>query len=371
MSKKLRYIWIPVLILALCLLPVSALAAAEGDTADLAPAANPEEEISVPEPAAEDPAETAEEPVVVGPQDAFFASENSVVYNNAGVVYNNGGTVYNNAGIVYNNGGTVYNNGGTVYGNAGTVYNNGGTVYNNSAVVYNNGAPVSGDETVVPDGSLAETGGDASDADSDTPEAEPEAPETDGEALPPSLAAPVFDTAPGTYGHELSVQISAAEGAQIYYTTDGSEPTAESELYEGPVSIQEGLLLRAVAVAEGESSPVAEAAYALIVITVPEFEPVQPGYHHPDGQAFAVSNPGSVDAVIERVSLSGESRGSFILNYSQGRTIPAGGVNDSTWRLQPLSGLPAGEYSGLVSFALDSGETVEVEVPFSVQEAAD
>lgn len=49
-----------------------------------------------------------------------------------------------------------------------------------------------------------------------------------------------------------TVAISCAtEGAEICYTTDGSEPTKESELYTGPVNAENGMKFRARAFAEG------------------------------------------------------------------------------------------------------------------------
>jgi len=44
-------------------------------------------------------------------------------------------------------------------------------------------------------------------------------------------------------------------GCEIRYTTDGSAPTAESELYEEPLEVTESCTLRAVAVRDGVGSP--------------------------------------------------------------------------------------------------------------------
>ncbi|MDE5795113.1 MAG: chitobiase/beta-hexosaminidase C-terminal domain-containing protein, partial [Muribaculaceae bacterium] len=41
------------------------------------------------------------------------------------------------------------------------------------------------------------------------------------------------------------------EGAEIRYTTDGSEPTVESELYTGPINVENDVTVRARAFAEG------------------------------------------------------------------------------------------------------------------------
>lgn len=62
-----------------------------------------------------------------------------------------------------------------------------------------------------------------------------------------------------------SVEIrSAAPGAQIYYTTDGSEPVPEeASSYEGPVALSASATLRAIAVLpDALISPVASASFA-------------------------------------------------------------------------------------------------------------
>ncbi|MDE5848876.1 MAG: chitobiase/beta-hexosaminidase C-terminal domain-containing protein [Muribaculaceae bacterium] len=43
----------------------------------------------------------------------------------------------------------------------------------------------------------------------------------------------------------------ATEGAVIRYTTDGSEPTEESSIYQGPLSVENGTTVRAKAFADG------------------------------------------------------------------------------------------------------------------------
>lgn len=50
---------------------------------------------------------------------------------------------------------------------------------------------------------------------------------------------------------------SEIEGASIYYTLDGEEPTAESTLYEGPFTVEKSCTVKAVAVKDGELSNVA------------------------------------------------------------------------------------------------------------------
>ncbi len=54
-------------------------------------------------------------------------------------------------------------------------------------------------------------------------------------------------------GTEVELQ-SATEGAQIYYTLDGSEPTEDSTLYEEPIVIDEETQIRAIAVSDDLST---------------------------------------------------------------------------------------------------------------------
>ena len=80
------------------------------------------------------------------------------------------------------------------------------------------------------------------------------------------MAQPRFSQPHGLYdGGSLTVSITGEEGAEIRYTTDGSEPTAESRLYTVPLLLSKTTILRAAEVREGVvSSPVATASYIFI-----------------------------------------------------------------------------------------------------------
>lgn len=78
------------------------------------------------------------------------------------------------------------------------------------------------------------------------------------------VATPTFTPASGTLFDEAQeVTITTAtEGATIYYTTDGTEPTTASTAYTGSFSITETTTVKAIAVKEGmENSGVATAVY--------------------------------------------------------------------------------------------------------------
>ena len=87
---------------------------------------------------------------------------------------------------------------------------------------------------------------------------------------PPTVATPAFQPPAGTYSSAQAVTISdTTAGATIYYTTDGSMPTASSTTYTGPITVSTTETLQAIASAAGDtSSAVAAAAY---MITVPTF----------------------------------------------------------------------------------------------------
>jgi hypothetical protein len=84
-----------------------------------------------------------------------------------------------------------------------------------------------------------------------------------------AAATPVISPAAGTYTSTQSVTITdATTGAAIYYTTNGSSPTASSTLYSGALSVSSTETIEAIAVAGGFSnSTVASAAYVIQVVT--------------------------------------------------------------------------------------------------------
>jgi hypothetical protein len=81
----------------------------------------------------------------------------------------------------------------------------------------------------------------------------------------PAAATPVIRPAAGTYTGSQFISISdETAAAQIYYTTDGTTPTAQSTLYSGPFTITVSTTVNAIAMAAGyTNSAVATAAYTL------------------------------------------------------------------------------------------------------------
>ena len=97
-----------------------------------------------------------------------------------------------------------------------------------------------------------------------------------------SAAVPVFSPSPGTYSGAQTVTInSAATGATIYYTTDGSTPSKKNgTIYSGPLQITHPTLLQAITSVPGIAcSPVTSGSYVVLLSAAPPvFSPAPGGY---------------------------------------------------------------------------------------------
>lgn len=82
------------------------------------------------------------------------------------------------------------------------------------------------------------------------------------------IAAPKFSVNSGTYSNAQTVELTCeTEGTTIYYTTDGSTPTAESTVYTGAITISQSTTVKAIAIdADGNRSSVATATYSIMAV---------------------------------------------------------------------------------------------------------
>jgi hypothetical protein len=84
------------------------------------------------------------------------------------------------------------------------------------------------------------------------------------EAIPPT-PTPAFSLVAGTYQGSQTLAISdAINGAAIYYTTDGTIPTASSTAYTGAITVSKTTTVQAIAVAAGRSQSLIRFAEYLI-----------------------------------------------------------------------------------------------------------
>ena len=70
------------------------------------------------------------------------------------------------------------------------------------------------------------------------------------------VAAPVIE-GEEEFDGKATVTITAEDGATIYYTTDGTEPTEQSKEYTAPFDVTEATTVKAIAVKDGQASQVA------------------------------------------------------------------------------------------------------------------
>ncbi len=92
----------------------------------------------------------------------------------------------------------------------------------------------------------------------------------DIEKVDGALVAPTFTPAAGTYTEAQTVTITCeTEGATIYYTTDGTEPTAESTEYTAPINVSQTTTIKAIAIKGTDESAVAQATYHINSLTNP------------------------------------------------------------------------------------------------------
>ena len=93
-----------------------------------------------------------------------------------------------------------------------------------------------------------------------------------GTPVKETVATPAFSVASGEIDSGTEVTITCGtEGAKIYYTTDGTEPTASGTEYANAISITEAVTLKAIAVKSGmNDSAVASVSYTISSGNIPE-----------------------------------------------------------------------------------------------------
>lgn len=129
---------------------------------------------------------------------------------------------------------------------------------------------------------------------------------------------PAFSPAPGTYSSPQNVTLtSRTPDAVIYYTTNGSTPTAASTLYSKPVPVSTSLTLKAIAISPTMGTSVVSSGAYVIGSAAPSFTL--------SGKAFAITWRGGSLHVPVTVTPSGGFTGKVPLTCSV--TGPSGAVS--------------------------------------------
>ena len=155
-----------------------------------------------------------------------------------------------------------------------------------------------------------------------------------------TVAAPTFSPVAGTYYAPVQVTLNCATaGASIYYTTDGSDPTAASTLYSAPFTVSATTTVKAIAALDGKTSSVATAEY--VMGTATEVANIAAFLSQADGTMVKFTNP--VNVLAQYTMSSGNVRlfvkdnsgymlifGKIGQKYNNGDVIPAGFIGKRT-----------------------------------------
>lgn len=137
------------------------------------------------------------------------------------------------------------------------------------------------------------------------------------------VAAPTFSPNGGAVlaGTEVTIA-SATEGATIYYTTDGTEPTTASTVYTEAIVVNEAITLKAIAVKEGmDNSAVATA----------EFTIKEPTVVSGNTATFNFTDPSTLDPAYSLADSEADgSTGNNKIDLENGDLFTANGITIST-----------------------------------------
>ncbi|MCL2071072.1 MAG: chitobiase/beta-hexosaminidase C-terminal domain-containing protein [Oscillospiraceae bacterium] len=111
----------------------------------------------------------------------------------------------------------------------------------------------------------------------------------------PTVKTIVASPAAGAVERGQSVSLSTAtSGAAIYYTTDGSTPTIESELYVQPIIIDNPLTIRAIGVrGDLKDSPIMTANYTIAPVSAPQANPTGGLFQSGESISLSTSTAGA------------------------------------------------------------------------------
>ncbi len=180
-----------------------------------------------------------------------------------------------------------------------------------------------------------------------------------------TVANPTFNPAAGTYYNPINVAIACGtSGANIYYTTDGTTPSASSTAYSEPIALSATTTIKAIAIKGEKQSEVAEAAYvfesATPVDNIAAYNKVE------DNTMVQFTNPVIALAKNSNNLYVKDGSGYALIygstpNYKNGQTIPAGFIGKKI----TYNGMP--ELKDLVSSTFQAGVNGPEVAPEEIQ----
>lgn len=145
-----------------------------------------------------------------------------------------------------------------------------------------------------------------------------------------TVATPVISVASGSYDEVQMVEITCATtGAEIRYTTDGSEPTTTSTLYNGSFTINESCTLSAKAFLTDYSSATATATYDLPVFvnSIEEYKAAGVSGRYDENQRYKIMSELTVIGVSSSNIYIQDATGGLMV-YTNQQTVPTFEIGD-------------------------------------------
>lgn len=102
-------------------------------------------------------------------------------------------------------------------------------------------------------------------------------------ALQNFVPAPTVDLASGTFYEAQTVTVTAKDGVEIRYTTDGTDPTMDSPIYTGAIPVDADMTLKVIGVRDGKTSNVITREYVIKSNTCVNPAIKLPGEYFPKG----------------------------------------------------------------------------------------
>lgn len=100
----------------------------------------------------------------------------------------------------------------------------------------------------------------------------------------PVIAAPVISPAGGEVEKGTQVEITGPTGATIYYTTDGNDPTTSSAEYNGPITVDSDMTIKAIAVKRAWTNSTVSTATFTVKAAAPVEKVVSPTFSIADDE---------------------------------------------------------------------------------------
>ncbi len=182
----------------------------------------------------------------------------------------------------------------------------------------------------------------------------------------PSVDAPTFSPAPGTYTSAQSVSLSdSTSGATIYYTLDGSAPTTASNVYTAPINVGVSTTINAMAAAPGlNNSSVSSGTFTIQSTGSQTITYAQGAYATPQSASTSVNvtfpnaqTAGDLNVVVvgwndaTRTVTSVKDTENNSYSLAVGPTVNASGLTQAIYYAKNITSAPANTNIVTVTFS--------------------